>query len=331
MKKGKKFLMVYLVVISGLLIVFSLIQLFLPYIGGNAMTKIVSQVITYLAILMGLGGISVVIVFVVTVLKSGMHNLSKCDDPLFDRIDSYKRHWEERNENYLKQIKVINYYYRENGEVDQLITEKEILKLFQRKDFLMNQRGMFSELSVYIGSLAISLIAAFFIQIVGNTNVMIAIAGAIIIVVLFFATVLWKYTQRGELGSYYHLINEYEIDCLDEKIKRLKNDMVIPPKSEMGLETQQCVLGILIDKRLKAIRKKERKKLEEDIERIEKLDLCIDVSSGCYIRKINIMKKEIKLIYDINLGKATNYIGEVGLKTADYSILYSILKKYDLI
>lgn len=71
--------------------------------------------------------------------------------------------------------------------------------------------------------------------------------------------------------------------------------------------------------------------MEEDIERIEKLDLCIDVSSGCHVQEINIMKKKIKLVYDINLGKATNYVGEIGLKTADYSILYSILKKYDLI
>lgn len=41
-------------------------------------------------------------------MKRGMHNIKKCDDELFTKIDQYKKCWGEDNNYYIKQIEIIN-------------------------------------------------------------------------------------------------------------------------------------------------------------------------------------------------------------------------------
>ena len=61
------------------------------------------------------------------------------------------------------------------------------------------------------------------------------------------------------------------------------------------------------------------------------MDLCIGDYNSCYIQKIYINGVVGCLVYDREKGKENNYIGELNLINQDYSILYQILNRYDLI
>ena len=45
-----------------------------------------------------------VIILGIINMKRGMHNIKKCDDELFTKIDQYKKCWGEDNNYYIKQI-----------------------------------------------------------------------------------------------------------------------------------------------------------------------------------------------------------------------------------
>ena len=77
--------------------------------------------------------------------------------------------------------------------------------------------------------------------------------------------------------------------------------------------------------------KKQKEKLETDIKQIGKLDLCIGDYSTCYIQKIYINGVVGCLVYDRERGKENSYIGELNLINQEYSKLYQILNRYELI
>lgn len=66
----------------------------------------------------------------ITSIKQGFSNVKKCVDPVFTGIDKHKECWEESDNFYLKLIQIINYYYKENGKVDELISNQEITRLY---------------------------------------------------------------------------------------------------------------------------------------------------------------------------------------------------------
>ena len=80
------------------------------------------------------------------IMKRGIHNIKKCDDELFRKIDQYKKCWGEDKHYYIKQIQIINLYYKEDGKVDELVKNKEIEKLYARADFLLIQKSLFDNL-----------------------------------------------------------------------------------------------------------------------------------------------------------------------------------------
>ena len=71
--------------------------------------------------------------------------------------------------------------------------------------------------------------------------------------------------------------------------------------------------------------------METDIKQIGKLDLCIGDYSTCYIQKIYINGVVGCLVYDRERGKENSYIGELNLINQEYSKLYQILNRYELI
>ena len=60
----------------------------------------------------------------ILIMKRGIHNIKKCDDEIFRKIDQYKKCWGEDKHYYIKQIQIINLYYEEGGKVDELVKQR---------------------------------------------------------------------------------------------------------------------------------------------------------------------------------------------------------------
>lgn len=153
----------------------------------------------------------------------------------------------------------------------------------------------------------------------------------ITILICFFGIVLSRYAKKGHDGSYRYYIDEYERELLMEKIRGLENELIITDQDEQILETKQVVINELIEIRQKKKFKKQKEKLETDIKQVGQLNLCMGDYTTYYIQKINIKGVSGCLVYDLEKGKENNYMGELNLINEDYSILYQILNRYDLI
>lgn len=264
------------------------------------------------------------------VMKNGMHNIKKCDDDFFDGIDKYKRCWTEGKQYYIQQIQILNLYYKKNGKVDELVKNNEIGRLFAREDYLKVQNSVYDNMTTYCYSLVISVIASLIYQILGYENVVFIFVCIIVILLVFFCLVLSEYAERGKVGSYRYLINEYERELLSKKIKILERNLTFTEDDEKILETKQIVIDELINIRQRCKGKKQKEQVTNDIICIEQLNLCLENYGGCYKKKIYVNQKKCYLLYDHKKGKDNNYIGEHNLKTQEYCVLYQILKKYEL-
>lgn len=263
-------------------------------------------------------------------IKNGLHNVKICDDELFEIIDMYKKSWKESNASYKKQIQIINLYYAPAGKVDELVDKNQIERLYKRMDFLIKNRNLFDDYAVCFSSLLISIIASFINQIVSYNNLFEIIVGVIIIMVSFFAAILFKYAERGNAGSYKHLIDEYERKCLQNKIDEVEKKLIINNEDEKMLTTKQYIINELIKRRKKA-KRKNKEEIENDIMCVEKLNLCLYDYSDTYINKFKLGDNEIFLAYDLEKGKENNYVGKLNLKTQDFLNLYAMIEKYNLV
>ena len=73
-------------------------------------------------------------------MKRGMHNIKKCDDELFTKIDQYKKCWGEDNNYYIKQIGLYDYslsyvvenidYFRNRDGIDYKIMSDAYFNVF---------------------------------------------------------------------------------------------------------------------------------------------------------------------------------------------------------
>lgn len=278
--------------------------------------------------------VAVIVYFVICgilTMKRGIHNVKKCDDELFREIDQYKKCWGEDKYYYIKQIQIINLYYEENGKVDELVKNEEIERLYARADFLLIQNSLFDNLITCFYSLVISVIASFVCQMMESESVLLMFVWMVTILLSFFGIILSRYAEKGQAGSYRYYIDEYERELLLQKITDLEKKLTITVDDEKILETKQVVINELIRIRQKKKLKKQKEKLETDIKRVGQLELYIGDYSTCYIQKIYINGMNGYLVYDREKGKENNYIGELNLINQEYSILYQILNRYDLI
>ncbi len=101
--------------------------------------------------------------------------------------------------------------------------------------------------------------------------------------------------------------------------------------SQKNSDTKQVIIDTLIKIRRKKIGKRAKENVEKSIRCVEEMELCLGDYSESYIRKVYIDGREVCLVYDKSKGLENNYIGKINLKTEDFSILYEILEKYDLI
>lgn len=111
--------------------------------GGKGEAVIVILALLFLIFVFG----SMVVDFFL-VMKYGMHNIRTGGDILFEEIDKYKGCWESGRGNYIRQIKIINLYYQENGKVDELVTNQEFERLFARESFLSMRLSIQGDVTV---------------------------------------------------------------------------------------------------------------------------------------------------------------------------------------
>ena len=291
------------------------------------MRNIVFIVSTLIALSVGVCGVVICII----IIKNGIQNVKKCSDDFWSSIDLYKRGSGEKNAYYLKQIEIINLYYREGGRVEKLVENKDIKRLFVRMDYLNVQTSIFDDMTTYFYSLAISVIASLICQMMECENLLLLYVQVALIMLSFFTIVLAKYVKRGQDGSYRYLVDKYEQNLLSQKIDMLYQKVEVKEEDEDYLKTKQIVIDALLEIKRKKKGKEEKKKIAKDIECVECLQLYLDEYSNYKKQEIYVKQEKCYLLYDAEKGRENNYIGELNLKTQDYAILYDTLKKYELI
>lgn len=263
-------------------------------------------------------------------IKQGIWNITDCKDDLFRKIDQHKRNL-RGDKAYIKLIQIINLYYEEGGKVDELVKNNEIERLFARADFLLHQKSLSDDFKTYYISFGLSVFALFFTGIAECENVVVTFVWMVVIIFSFLALFISKYTTNDQVEVCRAYIDEYERKLLLRKIKKLEQKLIIADDDEPFLEMKQIVINELIRIKKNRRGKKQKNKLEDDIRMVGQLDLCIDDYGKCHIEKIHINGMTGYLVYDQEKGKENNYKGEVNLINQDYSILYQILNKHDLI
>ena len=290
------------------------------------------ETIFHLILLLAMVSILVFLaIHVILIIKQGLHNIRGCDDELFGQLDEYKEGWNEDKRFYIKQIQIINLFYKKDGKVEELVNNNEIERLYARADFLSTQSSFYADFLTCFYSLTISVIASFVCQMMEYKSLLLQITWLFVIVLSFFCILLLRYVERGQAGSYRHYIDQYETKLLLEKIDKVERKFIITTDDEQIMRTQQVVINELIAIRKKKKAKTQKEKLDADIRRVEQLDLCIGDYSQCYIQKVFINGSVGYLVYNRKEGQENNYIGELNLINQQHSILYQIMNKYELI
>lgn len=298
MEKWKKRYMVIVSILLAIVVIGSIV--FVNNVGYLSAEKIeiIKTILRLSCLIIIVALVIYVVICGIFVLKRGIHNIKKCDDELFEKIDQHKKCWGEDKQYYIKQIQIINLYYKKGGKVDDLVENKEIERLYARAAFLSVQNSLYNDMITYFYSLAISVIASFVCQMIECESVLLMFAWMVTILISFFGIIILRYTEKGQAGSYRYYIDEYERNLLLKKIMKLEKKITITSDDEKILEMKQVVINELIRLRLKKKLKKQKEKLENDIKQIGQLNLCIGDYSKCYIQKIYINGTAGCLVYD---------------------------------
>ncbi len=325
-KKSQKNEMLW-IKFAALCVAISLVGLFVLTIYQEKLSKEVFEVLSLLILLiMSLAILTLpLLAFIrlLIVVKHGIHNLRECDDELFEKIDYFNYGWSDNNTTYMNKIRIINLYYKDGGEVDELVKKKEIVRLFARKSFLSIRNNLSQDLTTCFYSLIISVIASFVFQISQYENSLKILMNSVVIVMIFFMIIFMKYYKRGEYGSYTYQIEEYELELLSEKIAELENLLQADENDEKILRTQQTVLKDLIDKKRKTKNKKKQKVLIEDIEKVEILNLSLEDVCNYQLNEISFNNNVGYIAYSVDENEKIN-----GFATNAFKDLCEIIEKH---
>ena len=198
--------------------------------------EIIRTILNLIFLLIAVAMIVYFVICGILIMKRGIHNIKKCDDEIFRKIDQYKKCWGEDKHYYIKQIQIINLYYEEGGKVDELVKNKEIERLYARADFLLIQNSLFDNLITCFYSLVISVIASFVCQMMECESVLLMFVWMVTILLSFFGIILSRYAEKGQAGSYRYYIDEYERDLLLQKITDLEKELTITGDDEQILD-----------------------------------------------------------------------------------------------
>ncbi len=214
--------------------------------------------------------------YVVSIIGEGIRNLRDSGDELFKNIDYFQRCWGESDAYYIRQVQIINWFYNESRMIDILVENGEYKRLLDRRDFLSKNVTFWNDFLLYLSSAVMAVLTSFMLDVINGGELgygVIAIfVGTGFFCVFFIAFLMWKYSKRGEDGSYLSQIREYELKLLDKKINDLNQRLQISESEKNLLTAQQEVVRKLIEKTKKG-RRKERKRIENESEKICRLNL----------------------------------------------------------
>lgn len=265
-------------------------------------------------------------------IKLVLHNIKECNDPLFKTIDKYRLYWKEGKGYYRRQLQIINLYYKEGGEVDKLVKNEEIERLYERYDFLKEKSAFFEYIVTCASSLIISVIASFVYSMISEEKNILVILSVIIMVIMLFGSVLFfRYAERDQMDSYKYMLYEYEIKLLQQKIEKLSKKLVFSPENEKIIEMQNMVLKELIKIKDGEKDRKKKKVVEKDIGEISKLDLTNYDNYNCREQQVYINGNKAYLVYNKDKEPKDNDMGEGDLINKEYVMLVNILNKYKLL
>lgn len=326
MKKREK---THIICMVSLFLLISVGLLLLMIYRNNlpvATVKCLEVIIVVLYVMVVIGTASPYIWKGVLGAKRAVHNVNACDDEIFEKIDSFSHILEENNFNNINLIQLINWYYRDGGQVDELVTDREFDRLFKRLDFLHVQQVFFSDSMTLWCSMAISLLASCMIQVVSEVT-WFSYLGMLVFFGLFFLVLLSKYSFRGQMGSFSYYVQGYEEELLKEKIKKLEFSLRISDRDAQILNEKRAVIEALKKKGKRTKSKGKKEELKKDTMCLQKLNLCLKDYSDCYFQKVSIDGIQTFLIYDLERGKENNYMGYDNLKSDSYMTLLAILER----
>lgn len=189
----------------------------------------------------------------------------------FKELEHYEYRFGNSCTYYAKQLKVIDYFYREGGKAEQLIQQKRIKDLLDRKDALIKKKKLFETIincfwGILISGSFFSINFKYEWGLWTNMNfwiVMIACVG-------FF---IYR-KSRGQAGSYLYLLHEYEISKIDEWLHKAAGQYKPEEQDGYFFRAQQIILDALTAWWGKAhFFSKKKKALEEYIHTIESIDV----------------------------------------------------------
>lgn len=259
-------------------------------------------------------------------LIKGVSNVRKYNGKgNFSEIDRFTRCYGENAGYYKNQIRAINYAYSEGIVAKEYVDKKALDVLYERKDFLESQMNFYNEFVNVFVSLGISALAG----LLSREEALSTIATIELIIGLMFAAV-GRYAFRGQAGSFGHYAHGYELEKINEGLKKIWEDDLECNEEEIkviGLQQDILVsLMELIKNRFKQmILHVNKKDIEKDIEVIYHIDFLDKVKEkGLLSIETNINGN----YYRIPMKADEN--GNLEAYDENYKKLLDIIEKYKL-
>ena len=249
---------------------------------------------------------------------AGYHNFQNCDDSEFDVIDKMIFFSSHTNKGCLDVITLMNRQYSDNGIVAQMVKNREVKRLYTRKDFLKNRINLFPGASRIILSVLTAILTKVLMDYL-NWGYPSGVFASMIAVALFTFIVLGRYCERGVFGSFYHELYQYELTLLEDKIFDLKKNM--EPNQYADKVSYLKITAIQVShKKLKFPRKR------DDVCTIKELELALSPLDTYQWKNCLIGKQKASIPY-----KKNTKTGTLELPNENYQVLIEILEKHNLI
>ncbi|MDD6194997.1 MAG: hypothetical protein PUB19_08870 [Lachnospiraceae bacterium] len=293
-----------------------IILIFCFYINHHIIAGSVSMII-YMIFLMACSGIAIG-----QPVFAAFNKTRYFDEEEWELLEYQKRHYSDSSGQCLRRVRVINYLYRDGGEIDRLVQSGEALKLYKRLNHIdsnIELQGKVFEL----GFTTILPIMLTNILLVDDSNTVkymfFLFFFVIIMMLLMFATI-------GVAHEPKEAIYLYEKEKLKEKIYQLHNSLSNLEETDMEILKMQQDINIYLMECIKKTRKKSKKiSIEEDIRKLNELNLCISGEQDILLQRIELCTGEGMLAYKmVEEGKQK-------VLMPDYEVLKEILDRYNMI
>lgn len=263
----------------------------------------------------------VILVTCVRFISKTLKNLRNYPEGVFREIDEYRNHWGETKEHYTDMVRIISFYYCDEGKIDRAVGNNLYL-LYERLDYLKQLLNVKNNLLNCFVSVALSLVVSVFIALISEkgsfvlTNIILMLCFVCFIV----AIIVFPYSKM--VKSSYESVFLYEIKLLEKKIEEAQEQVQNDEINEEIFASHHAILKVLIEKIRKA-RGKQVKELKADLRLVESLNLYVPQISEYTKHYFTIKGTELK---GLLLFKKNNE-----LANEQYQNLYEVLRRLDLV